>query len=342
MADTWIGLSRQDQAEALKVAAARTGRPAHLLEKDIWVVWVLSAIYGSDLAKTLTFKGGTSLSKAFGIIDRFSEDVDLTYDIRELVPDLLRDGNPIPNSASQEKKITSAVRSRLPVWIDEAVKPVIQAALDSAGLTASLTIAGKDNEKLMIDYPALKTGTGYAAASIQLEFGGRATGEPRVIHSISCDAAAAIDGVDFPTARPVTMAAERTFWEKATAMHVFCLQGRLRGERYSRHWYDLVAIAKSAHFNPAVNDRALANLVAGYKSMFFAEKDSQGTKIDYVAAVNGGMQLVPTGESRTALERDYAAMLDDGLLALHQPSFEQILEACLEIEARVNNAAQDA
>ena len=199
-----------------------------------------------------------------------------------------------------------------------------------------MIVAGKDNEKLMVDYPALKSGTGYAAASIQLEFGGRATGEPRVVHSIACDAAVAIDGVDFPTARPVTMAAERTFWEKATAMHVFCLQGRLRGERYSRHWYDLVAIAKSAHFSPAINDRDLANLVAEHKSMFFAEKDSQGTKIDYVAAVNGGMQLVPTGESRTALERDYAAMLEDGLLALHQPDFEQIMETCREIEGRVN------
>lgn len=68
MAESWLALSRKDQAEALEVAAARIGRPAQLLEKDIWVVWVLSAIYGSDLAKMLTFKGGTSLSKAFGII----------------------------------------------------------------------------------------------------------------------------------------------------------------------------------------------------------------------------------------------------------------------------------
>jgi hypothetical protein len=336
MAEPWLRLSRQDQAEALEVAAARTGRPAHLLEKDIWVVWVLSAIYDSNLAKTLTFKGGTSLSKAFGIIDRFSEDVDLTYDIRELVPDLLRGGNPIPDTASQEKKITSAVRSRLPVWIDETVKPVIQAALDSAGLTASLTVAGKDKEKLMLDYPALKTGTGYAAASIQLEFGARATGEPSAVHSISCDAATAIEGVDFPTARPVTLAAERTFWEKATAMHVYCLQGRLRGERYSRHWYDLVAIAKSDHFNAAVNDRDLSKLVAEHKSMFFAEKDSQGGRIDYFAAINGAMRLVPAGDSRTSLERDYAAMLDDGLLALHQPDFIDLMEVCRTIEARIN------
>jgi predicted nucleotidyltransferase component of viral defense system len=82
MAELWFSLSRGDQAEALEVAAARTGRPAHLLEKDIWVVWVLSAIYSSSLASKLTFKGGTSLSKVYQIIDRFSEDLDLTYAIK--------------------------------------------------------------------------------------------------------------------------------------------------------------------------------------------------------------------------------------------------------------------
>jgi hypothetical protein len=82
MAELWFSLSRSDQAEALEVAAARTGRPAHLLEKDIWVVWALSAIYSSSLASKLTFKGGTSLSKVYKIIDRFSEDLDLTYDTR--------------------------------------------------------------------------------------------------------------------------------------------------------------------------------------------------------------------------------------------------------------------
>ncbi|MEI7430433.1 MAG: nucleotidyl transferase AbiEii/AbiGii toxin family protein [Betaproteobacteria bacterium] len=114
MADSWFSLSRNDQAEALEYAAARNGRPAHLLEKDIWVVWALSALYESTLARKLTFKGGTSLSKVYKIIDRFSEDVDLTYDIRELASDLLLQGNPIPASPSEEKKISSAVRHRLP------------------------------------------------------------------------------------------------------------------------------------------------------------------------------------------------------------------------------------
>jgi predicted nucleotidyltransferase component of viral defense system len=114
MAESWFSLSRDDQVEALEFAAARTGRPAHLLEKDIWVVWVLSAIYESDLASKLTFKGGTSLSKVYRIIDRFSEDVDLTYDIRELAADLLKQGNPIPDSASQEKRSAARCATACP------------------------------------------------------------------------------------------------------------------------------------------------------------------------------------------------------------------------------------
>ena len=335
MAEPWFSLSSRDQIEALEVAAARTGRPAHLLEKDIWLVWVLSAIYNSPLAGKLTFKGGTSLSKAYKIIDRFSEDVDLTYDIREIVPDLLRDGNPIPRSPSQEKKITSAVRSRLPEWIEATVKPVIETALVASGLRATLTIAGKENEKLIVGYPAVKTGTGYSAATIQLEFGARATGEPHRIHPVACDIASAINGVAFPTAQPLVMDAERTFWEKATAAHVYCLQGRMRGERYSRHWYDLAAIAKTEHFERAAGDRDLALKVAEHKSMFFEEKDAGGDKVDYFKAVTGAIQLIPDGASLAALEHDYAAMLDDGLLALDQPTFSEIIEACQAIQDRL-------
>ncbi len=152
MADSWFALSRKDQAEALEVAAAQTGRPPHLLEKDIWVVWSLSAIYGSALANKLTFKGGTSLSKVYKVIDRFSEDIDLTYDIREVVPDLLRDGNPIPVSSSQAKKITDQVRDRLPRWIEAEVLTVLRSAFQRDGVHATLTLAGNEKEKLILSY----------------------------------------------------------------------------------------------------------------------------------------------------------------------------------------------
>lgn len=339
MADSWFSLSREDQVEALEFAAARSGRPAHLLEKDIWVVWVLSAIYESELAGNLTFKGGTSLSKVYRIIDRFSEDVDLTYDIRELAADLLTQGNPIPDSASQEKKISSAIRHRLPDWIESAVKPVIATALAKSGLEASLALAGKDRSTLILSYPAVRTGTGYSPPTIQLEFGARATGEPHHVRPVACDMATEIEGVTFPVAQPLVMAAERTFWEKATAAHVYCLQGRLHGDRYSRHWYDLAAIAKTPHFAAACADQALARAVAEHKSVFFVEKDAAGNRIDYFAATGGQLQLIPTGESLAALENDYAAMLEDGLLALNQPGFADIIEQCRAIENAANRQA---
>ena len=336
----WFSLSQNDQAEALEFAAARIGRPAHLLEKDIWLVWVLSAIYESTLASKLTFKGGTSLSKVYRIIDRFSEDVDLTYDIRELAADLLKQGNPIPDSASQEKKISGEVRHRLPVWIEVTVRPIIEAALTNADLEATLTLSGKDSDKLILAYPAVKTGTGYSAPTIQLEFGARATGEPHHVQPVVCDIASEIDGVHFPTAHPLVMAAERTFWEKATAAHVYCLQGRMRGERYSRHWYDLVAIAKTAHYTAACAHPDLAKAVAEHKTAFFVEKDASGSKIDYFAATSGQLQLIPTGKPLAALEQDYAAMLEDGLLALHQPSFVEMIEQCRVIQNEVNRQVQ--
>lgn len=336
MADSWFTLSREDRAEVLEVAAAQIGRPAHLLEKDIWVVWTLSAIYESALAEKLTFKGGTSLSKVYKIIDRFSEDIDLTYDIREVVPELLRDGNPIPVSPSQAKKITDRVRHQLPQWIEGEVVPILISALQRDRVQAKLSLAGNEREKLILAYEPIKVGTGYAESKIQLEFGGRATGEPHQRHTISCDMAPAIKEVVFPTAQPLVMAAERTFWEKATAAHVYCRQGRFRGERYSRHWYDLAFMAKSGHAQAAIADRELARSVAEHKSMFFAEKDANKNPIDYKAAISTEIQITPKGRALEALEKDYVAMLEDGLLANNQPSFAEVIQICLELEGCIN------
>src|SRR5208282_5257791 len=95
--DAFLRLPMQDRREALSVAADRSGRPAHLLEKDVWVVWALAVLYGSPHGEHLVFKGGTSLSKAYRVIRRFSEDVDLTYDIRVIAPDLAgADGEALP------------------------------------------------------------------------------------------------------------------------------------------------------------------------------------------------------------------------------------------------------
>ncbi|MNK28089.1 hypothetical protein D3C87_464580 [compost metagenome] len=339
MPEGFFDLSKADQREALEYGRAQTGRPAHLLEKDIWVVWVLRELFASPLSSDLTFKGGTSLSKVYKVIDRFSEDIDLTYDIRKLLPDLIGKGSELPASRSQAGKWTQAVRHRLPCWLAQNVQPVIQAALERDGLDARLDIGGQENDKLMLRYSAMTQGTGYVAPVVTLEFGGRATGEPHQIFQVECDIAQHLTDVSFPRAAPLVMSVSRTFWEKATAAHVFCAQGRIRSERYARHWHDLAAIARSPHYATVIADRTVSTAVARHKSLFFIEKDANGQVIDYVAAITGQLSIVPEGEARVALAKDYDAMLADEVMAGDALSFDALLQACADLQDRMNTAS---
>lgn len=338
MADAFLLLPAEDRREALSVAADRSGRPAHLLEKDAWVVWALATIYGSPLGEHLVFKGGTSLSKAYGVVRRFSEDVDLTYDIRALAPDLVvGNGEALPRTRSEEKRWTRAVRERLPQWVANAVQPVLAKALEGQNLSAAIRGNG---EKLYIDYEATTRGSGYVSPTVMLEFGARSTGEPASLRDVTCDAAGLVDGVVFPAARPRVMHAERTFWEKATAIHVFCLQEQMRGDRFARHWHDVARLDEAGFAAAAFANRELAHAVARHKKMFFAEKAADRSQIDYASAVNGGLQLVPTGDGAKALAEDYARMVGDGLLLDEAEPFETLMERCAEISVRANSAAR--
>lgn len=339
MAEAFFALSRDDQREVLEQVRAKTDRPTHLLEKDVWVVWTLGALFDSPLTADLTFKGGTSLSKAYKVIDRFSEDIDLSYDIRRLIEDLIGGEGAMPASRSQANKWAKAVRERLPGWIATNVRPIIEAALAREQLDAKLEMGGVENDKLLLHYPALKHGTGYVPPVVVLEFGGRATGEPHKVLPITCDMDGHVPNISFPTASPLVMSVARTFWEKATAAHVYCAQGRIRSERYARHWHDLAALGRSQYFAGAIADRAVAASVAQHKSFFFIEKDTAGSGIDYLPIVRGHLNIVPTGDARIALADDYANMRADQVMLGEALSFDHLMQACSEVETQANKAA---
>jgi hypothetical protein len=197
MAETFLGLPPKDRLAALGVAATTSGRPQHLLKKDVWVVWALAALLESRFASHLAFKGGTSLSKAYKAIRRFSED------------------------------------------------------LEQIGAPAE---AIAQDDSIIIKYDAIALGSGYVAPEVKLEFGARSTGEPSAEMPVACDAAEYLPDLIFPSASPLVMRIERTFWEKATAIHVFCRQRRLRGERFARHWHDLTRIDEAGYAENAMLD----------------------------------------------------------------------------------------
>jgi hypothetical protein len=175
---------------------------------------------------------------------------------------------------------------------------------------------------------------------VTLEFGGRATGEPHQALPVACDMEGHVEDVSFPTARPLVMSVARTFWEKATAAHVYCAQGRIRGERYARHWHDLAAIAHSRHGDEVITDCAVAAAVAEHKAFFFLEKNVDGFVINYKSAVTGNLRIVPEGAARDALQEDYAAMIGDGMMLGEALAFDQLMQVCSDIQERVNQAAK--
>ncbi len=340
MANTFFEeLSSEDRRLALRTIASLTGRQEHHLEKDVWVVYTLRALWESSVGANLTFKGGTSLSKVYRAIRRFSEDLDVTYDIRSFAPDLVigSGDEALPPNRSQERKWTREIRQRLADWTETWALPQLTVKLSEVD---SLVRLHAEGDRLKVRYDPLFSGYGFVAPEVTVEFGARSTGEPRTEHTVTCDAALYLPELAFPVARPVVMAAERTFWEKATAVHVFCRQQRIRGERLSRHWHDLVRLDDADIAQKAIADQELAGSVARHKSMFFREKDAAGNWIDYGAAVSGDLQLVPEGAFGRELAEDYGRMLTDGMLLDVGESFEDLMCRCGELQARANRLAQ--
>lgn len=316
------------------MGSSRSGRPVHLLEKDVWVVWTLATLFESSFGEHLVFKGGTSLSKAYGAIHRFSEDIDVTYDIRAFAPELVRDAGEeaLPSTSSQESKWTKTIRKKLPTWIAEVAMPAVQARLDQDKLSATLR---SDDECLFLEYKAAVSGYGYTAPRVMVEFGARSTGEPASVIDVACDLAQFVENVGFPAASPRVMNIERTFWEKVTAIHVFCRTGKIK-DRLARHWHDIHMLDLAGHADAALKNTAIAQAVAKHKNLFFAAKDTAGNWIDYSAAISGELQLVPHGATLDALVADYKKMVADGLLLEEAKPFEELIEQCRAIQDRAN------
>jgi hypothetical protein len=299
------------------------------------VVWVLNNLFTGRHADHLVFKGGTSLSKAWGVITRFSEDVDITYDIRAIADDLVgASGSAIPSTSSAARKWTDKIRHRLPGWIAAEIVPRLRTGLAAEAIPAAVS---HENDQVFIEYQSMARGSDYVEPKVQLEFGARSTGEPAQVCAITCDAAEYIPEVEFPTAEPRVMTAQRTFWEKATAIHAFCLQGRFRGRNgFARHWHDVVRLDDAGIADLAIADESLARAVAEHKAVFFREKASDDTVVDYLAAVSGGLRLVPDLSGMATLRTDYQRMIEDDWFTDSAEAFDDLMKRCLEIEAKAN------
>ena len=333
MADNYHGLTRAEQAELLQGLAPAVGRRAEILEKDIWLCQVLGVLFALHCRKPMAFKGGTSLSKVYGAIERFSEDIDITVDYRSLVPDA---ADLQRLSRTQRDKLSETLKTALAAHVTDELMPALSAALAAAlpGLDIRLEVSA-DGEKLWVYYPsAVADAADYIAPSILIEFGGRNSTLPQNIVRIAPDIASHVTGVTLPSADVTVLSPARTFWEKATLIHVECHRRELRAgaERLSRHWYDLAKLADHDIGRQAMQDVELLRDVVRIKQTFFRSAYS-----NYDRCLSGGLLLVPATALLAALREDYEAMIVAGMFFGEALPFNDILARLRDLEHAINS-----
>jgi hypothetical protein len=290
--------------------------------------------------RQMAFKGGTTLSKIYNAIQRFSEDIDVTIDFRSLDPTLEPFVQALSNS--QRNAMNDRLRNALRDHVHGAVKPYFEERLQavSANWPARVEV-DPSGEKVFIRYPtALGRGAdAYVQGTILIEFGGRNTTVPSTRWHIRPDIAAEVPELSFQDATPLVLDAERTFWEKVTLIHAECGRGHLRPghERWARHWYDLAMLADKPIGDRALADRGLLQSVVEHKKVFY-----YAASAEYDACLAGNTRLVPNGELLARLERDYQAMIAAGMFYGDPPEFNFIVERLRQLEADINRRMMPA
>ena len=324
--DKVANLSTKERKELFGETASRMGvRPA-IVEKDFWVVWVLDKIFADErLSKILMFKGGTSLSKVFDLIGRFSEDIDLILDWREVTGE---DPQAERSSKSRQVKFNEKVNEEALVYIEKTLLPVVSRIV-SPLCTCSIDTDNPYN--INIAYPAAFEDP-YLRPEILLEIGPLASWLPSDRFEIEAYAAKHFPDVFERTLCSVNaIVAKRTFWEKLTILHQESNRdaGKPLPPRYSRHYYDLAIMAKSA-----VKTDALANLELLEQVVAFKQKFYPVAWAKFEDAKPGSVKLLPPEFRINELAKDYKAM--EHMIFDKALSFEEILEILRALEDEIN------
>ncbi len=348
--DTFNALPNEERQAALEEAAAQMGVEPVIIEKDFWVCWTLQQLYSlPEIAPHITFKGGTSLSKAYGLIERFSEDIDLVISKDALGIKDFREANISNNEYDRRIK---AVRKQATVFVTEHILPQLQQRIadklgqyDNRILEIDSTV--QDQQTLLFYYPRIlnyKQGANfsnmtfgksnfandYIKPHIKLEFGARGDKTPNTIKTVS-----PYLHNHFPTlftspeSEVPVLTAERTFWEKVTIFHALNHNSK-ETARLSRHYYDVYCMSKKGTAEDAIAQEGLLDEVVINKMTFYGDP-----KASYETAKIGTLKLTPHEALRLQLQRDYTDMQE--MFFNEAPTFESVMDEIERLEKRINS-----
>lgn len=325
--EKWFELPADRKKEVFDQVAAREGLPSVAIEKDWWVTLTLKSIFDFPFADHLVFKGGTSLSKGWKLIERFSEDVDLAVNRRQF-------GFEGELGSSQITRLRKTIRS----FVNDELAPGLSEKLHEYEEVEIKVKPDKNSDadpsQIEIQYPALTEEVAYLPSRVFVEVSARSLFEPfeeRRLHpligSVFPDLGIENEGVSVPCVLP-----KRTFLEKVFLLHEEFQKNPvdLRADRLSRHLYDVEKMMDSKHEDQALSDKVLYRNIVSHRRSLIGLKG-----IDYGNHMPGSISLVLPGDARKAWEQDYKEMQESMIYGESLP-FGKLLVRMKELMDRIN------
>lgn len=322
-------LPPSDKTAILQQIGQQSGLPAYAVEKDWWVVQALALLFELEIGPYLVFKGGTSLSKAWGVIERFSEDIDLAVG-RSF---FRYDGE---LSKSQRTKL----RKEANAYISSVVCPELRRCFHERGLTEVIIEPGasksSDQDPTIVNliYPYVIASPGYLQPKVQIEISCRSLDEPhtgRPIISLVDEGLPgqpfSLEAIDIPSVNP-----ERTLLEKVFLLHEEFQRpvDKRRVDRLSRHLYDLYRLSQTAFIDEALKDPALYQAIVNHRKRFTRVSD-----VDYSLHQPQTIDLLPPQALMKSWEADYRIMQEQMIYG-ESPGFGDLISGVRELKQKIN------
>jgi len=343
---TVLAASDEERRDLFVGAADRLRTNEQNIEKDFWVCWTLDALFNELEAggPRLLFKGGTSLSKGYGLIERFSEDIDITV-FREDIgqPATVEELEAL--SGKKRNARLEAIKAACQTFIQgpmlERLSALLRQTLESANLHANRARvetdpADPDSQSLLLWYPtATVEGNAYIRRAIKIESGAKSALDPHAPVVVKPYIADDLPNFDLAVGKVTTVDPSRTFWDKVVILHGlrrwWDRRGELKGggQRVSRHYYDVYRLLASGTGQKATEDVDMAEDCVCHARMFFNRTD-----FDLASAVPGSFALTPDDGMLADLRRDYEAM--SGMVFGPIPTVDEIVAAISKLERRLN------
>lgn len=320
-------LSSGEKREIITDLSNELDRPEYAIEKDWWVVQTLRIIMEMDIAEHIVFKGGTSLSKSWGIIDRFSEDIDIALD-REYL------GFAEKISRTKVGKLRDAsFEYIINTFLPELIKKFSSIGINDVNIQPiNVETTDQDPVQIEIQYPAVVEYTTYVLPRVILEIGSRSMLEPNTNRTFTSfigeyypEEFFADEEIEVPSAN-----VERTYLDKLFLLHEEFQKKEPRVDRLSRHLYDIEKISQTEYADSAIADTALYHAIVEHRELF-----NRWSDVDYTTHFPPNLNPRPPKKLLPEWESDYATMQEEMIYGDSLPFYE-LIERISEIVDKIN------